>query len=432
MKIKLRSDDSGPPGPTEWSEMNDWLANLREDADAEPAADPGPSSTAEPQRWADVPAPAEPHDGATTGERPTSQSWGPSDSGTAQSWQATGGPAEPQAVASAAQPLSASVPEPDGAAEAQPFGPAQPQDAAEPQADRGTAEAYRASQAYVVDEPYGAAALDEGDGFHGHYGDYDLDDGHPGLHAADTAEPDVTTEPGDTAEAAVTDVAPDSNGVRSGAAAELLETPDAGVTGGAPVTGGSAGPVTPAAPRTSGTSWAPVTLVASPYVAGPVTPEAWMAPVAPGVPAAPAFAAQPTAPRAATPAAAAPPRATPAPAAPAPAPPAGPEPIVGALIGADLRTPMVWCELEPGSCVSWHGDREALGMADVRARAIAAGWRIDALGRLTCPQCQQRSAIFRATQQVVLWNRAYALTRAAREAARQGNYQYPRPAFYPR
>jgi hypothetical protein len=93
---------------------------------------------------------------------------------------------------------------------------------------------------------------------------------------------------------------------------------------------------------------------------------------------------------------------------------------------------MVWCELEPGACVSWHGDREALGMADVRARAIAAGWRIDALGRLTCPQCQQRSAIFRATQQVVPWNRTYALTRAAREAARQGNYQYPQPAFYPR
>jgi hypothetical protein len=105
---------------------------------------------------------------------------------------------------------------------------------------------------------------------------------------------------------------------------------------------------------------------------------------------------------------------------------------VGALIGADLRTPMVWCELEPGSCVSWHGDREALGMADVRARAIAAGWRIDALGRLTCPQCQQRSTTFRATQQVVLWNRGYAMTMAAREAARQGNYAYPQPAFYPR
>jgi hypothetical protein len=105
---------------------------------------------------------------------------------------------------------------------------------------------------------------------------------------------------------------------------------------------------------------------------------------------------------------------------------------VPALIGDQLRTPMVWCELEPGNCVSWHADRAALGVADVRARAIAAGWRIDALGRLTCPQCQQRSATFRATQQVVLWDRAYALTMAAREAARQGGYAYPQPAFYPR
>jgi hypothetical protein len=105
---------------------------------------------------------------------------------------------------------------------------------------------------------------------------------------------------------------------------------------------------------------------------------------------------------------------------------------VRALIGEEMRTPTVWCELEPGNCISWHADREALGMADVRARAIAAGWRIDALGRLTCPQCQQRSASFRTTQPVVLWSRAYALTMAARQAARQGGYQYPQPAFYPR
>jgi hypothetical protein len=510
MKIKLRSDDPGPPGPTEWSEMNDWLANLREDADPEPAATVGPSSTAEPQSWADVPAPAEPHDGATTGERPTAQSWGPSDpapasswrpsdpatgqswratsdpapgqswgpsdSGTAQSWQAAGGPAEPQGAA--AQPLSASVPEPDGAAEAQPFGPAQSQDAAEPtataepKADGGTAEAYGASQAYAVDEPYGAAALDEGDGFYGHYGDYDLDGGHPGLHGA---EPTVTTEPSDTAGVAVTDkpgvarvadeasavreagapdagatgawgvtsVASESYGAPSAAAADLFETPDAGVTGEAPVTGGSAGPVAPAVPSTFGASWAPVAPVAPAYAAGPVTPEAWMAPVTSGTPAAPAFAATPVAPR--VPAASAAPAspgaptapgvvapAAAAPAATAPAPAVEPEPVVRALIGEDLRTPMVWCELEPGSCVSWHGDREALGMADVRARAIAAGWRIDALGRLTCPQCQQRSTIFRATRQVVLWKRGYAMTMAAREAARQGNYQYPQPAFYPR
>jgi hypothetical protein len=105
---------------------------------------------------------------------------------------------------------------------------------------------------------------------------------------------------------------------------------------------------------------------------------------------------------------------------------------VRALIGEELRTPTVWCELEPGTCVSWHADREALGVADVRERAIAVGWRIDALGRLTCPQCQQRSAIFRTTQPVVLWSRAYALTMAAREAARQGGFPYPQPAFYPR
>ncbi len=338
MKIKLRSDDSGPPGPTEWSEMNDWLANLREDADPEPAATVGQSSTA-----------------------------------------------EPPGTVSAAQPLSAAVPEPYDPAEARPFGAAQAQDGAAPaataesQADHVTAEAHGASPAYAVDEPYGAAALDEGDGFHGHYGDYDLEGGHSGPHEADTAEPAVTVAPGDTA----------------------------------------------AAPRTSGASWAPVAPVAPTYAAGPVTPEAWMAPVASGVPAAPVFAARPTAPGAVTPAAAAP---APAP----PAPVAEPELVVRALIGEDLRTPMVWCELEPGSCVSWHGDREALGMADVRARAIAAGWRIDALGRLTCPQCQQRSTIFRATQQVVLWNRGYAMTMAAREAARQGNYPYPQPAFYPR
>jgi hypothetical protein len=389
MKIKLRSDDPGPSGPTEWSEMNDWLANLREDADPEPAATAGPGSTAEPQSW----GPSDPAPG---------QSWGPSDPGVAQGWQAVGDPAEPQGAASAAQPLSAAVPEPEGAAEAQPFGPAQPQGAAEPAA---TAEPQATG---VTAEPYGAAALDEGDGFYGHYGDYDLDGGHPGPDEADAAQPEVATESHDTAEAdepsatgvaAVADeagaaaaggaeVTSESYGAPSAVATDLLETPDTRVAGDAAVAGGTAG-------------WVALgTWVASP------------APVASGA----------TAPAAATPGAIA----------PAPAPVAEPEPVVRALIGEDLRTPMVWCELEPGSCVSWHGDREALGMADVRARAIAAGWRIDALGRLTCPQCQQRKTTFRATQQVVLWNRTYALTRAAREAARQGSYAYPQPAFYPR
>jgi hypothetical protein len=113
-------------------------------------------------------------------------------------------------------------------------------------------------------------------------------------------------------------------------------------------------------------------------------------------------------------------------------PPQAPsETPVRALIGEQLRTPTVWCELER-TCISWHADRKALGVADVRARAITAGWRVDALGRLACPQCQQTSNDFRTTQPVVLWNRAYALTMAARQAARQGSYQYPQPAFYPR
>ena len=47
----------------------------------------------------------------------------------------------------------------------------------------------------------------------------------------------------------------------------------------------------------------------------------------------------------------------------------------------------MWCEM--GSCITWYTDPAALGEADTRARAIAAGWRIDGLGRLACPACQQ-------------------------------------------
>ena len=77
--------------------------------------------------------------------------------------------------------------------------------------------------------------------------------------------------------------------------------------------------------------------------------------------------------------------------------------------------PIMWCEMD--SCISWHADRTALGEADVRARAIRAGWRIDALGRLACPQCQQTKVAFRATRPVVLWDRATAIAMAARATA---------------
>ena len=81
-----------------------------------------------------------------------------------------------------------------------------------------------------------------------------------------------------------------------------------------------------------------------------------------------------------------------------------------AAIGDQLRIPIAWCEM--GSCISHHADRAALGEADVRARAISADWRIDALGRLACPRCQQSGAGFRASRPVALWDRDAAITRA--------------------
>jgi hypothetical protein len=96
----------------------------------------------------------------------------------------------------------------------------------------------------------------------------------------------------------------------------------------------------------------------------------------------------------------------------------GPDPLTGpvphterAVIGDELRIPAVWCELTP--CIARHLDPVALGEADARARAVAAGWRVDALGRLTCPTCQQRDPRFRGTRPVVRWQRDPALTRAA-------------------
>lgn len=89
------------------------------------------------------------------------------------------------------------------------------------------------------------------------------------------------------------------------------------------------------------------------------------------------------------------------------------------VIGDQLRMPIMWCEM--GSCISWHADPAALGEADNRARAIRAGWRIDALGRMACPRCQQTAADFRASRPLVLWDRYTATTMAARTAAVRGD-----------
>lgn len=84
---------------------------------------------------------------------------------------------------------------------------------------------------------------------------------------------------------------------------------------------------------------------------------------------------------------------------------------VRAVIGDELRMPIMWCEM--GSCISWCADPSALGEADARARAISVGWRVDALGRLACPQCQQTDPRFWATSPVVRWDRYTAVARAA-------------------
>jgi hypothetical protein len=93
--------------------------------------------------------------------------------------------------------------------------------------------------------------------------------------------------------------------------------------------------------------------------------------------------------------------------------PAGPPGAsVRAVIGDQLRIPIMWCEM--GCCISWFSDPAALGEGDARARAIGADWRIDALGRLACPRCQQTDRDFRASRPVVPWDRYTAIVAAAR------------------
>lgn len=59
-----------------------------------------------------------------------------------------------------------------------------------------------------------------------------------------------------------------------------------------------------------------------------------------------------------------------------------------AIIGDGIRTPSLWCE--SGNCISRFTCADALGERDLRAQALAAGWRYDAVGSLACPKCAQR------------------------------------------
>jgi hypothetical protein len=90
-----------------------------------------------------------------------------------------------------------------------------------------------------------------------------------------------------------------------------------------------------------------------------------------------------------------------------------------AAIGDELRIPLAWCEM--GSCITHYADPAALGEADIRTRAIASGWRADALGRLACPQCQQGDSWFWTAHPVALWDRdtAVAMTTLMAAAVRK-------------
>jgi hypothetical protein len=65
-----------------------------------------------------------------------------------------------------------------------------------------------------------------------------------------------------------------------------------------------------------------------------------------------------------------------------------------AVIGDELRLPTAWCQI--GACIARYTDGDALGEADVRARAVASGWCADLFGRLVCPSCQQIYAVWSA------------------------------------
>jgi len=65
-----------------------------------------------------------------------------------------------------------------------------------------------------------------------------------------------------------------------------------------------------------------------------------------------------------------------------------------AIIGDEFRTPILWCEF--GSCIERYMNEEALDERDLRARAVAVGWRYDEVGRLACPACTRRDPSFPA------------------------------------
>lgn len=71
-----------------------------------------------------------------------------------------------------------------------------------------------------------------------------------------------------------------------------------------------------------------------------------------------------------------------------------PAPLTGhCVIGDQIRVPAAWCDI--AGCGARFADPAALGEADKRVRAVAAGWCAEAVGQLVCPACQQRNGVVR-------------------------------------
>lgn len=71
----------------------------------------------------------------------------------------------------------------------------------------------------------------------------------------------------------------------------------------------------------------------------------------------------------------------------------GPAPTTErAVIGEHLRELAAWCQI--GACIARYTDSEALGEADIRNRAVAAGWCVDLFDRMICPSCNQRDPVW--------------------------------------
>jgi hypothetical protein len=67
-----------------------------------------------------------------------------------------------------------------------------------------------------------------------------------------------------------------------------------------------------------------------------------------------------------------------------------------AIIGDEVRVPILWCEF--GTCIARYTSREVIGERDLRARALAVGWRYDTLGRLACPSCVRHDPSFQVSR----------------------------------